>query len=214
MAITYVSAGSVAGTSFTLPTHQAGDLLVMFGYHTSSGTGITIPSGWVQRTSQASSGGRNGILAIKTATSSSESSGTWANASHLLCGVYRSNSSLYLWGGLLSNGSSASTTTINYAAIGAVTFSNTWFLGLVGTTTNGSGETAPTLMTNRHSLNSSGEVALHDTNANVASWASTNVATATVGYRSFVFEIFETDIAIPNGGSGGVPLIGTGGLVY
>lgn len=88
MAISYVSSASAAATSLTMPSHQAGDLLVAYAFWDGSTAGPTIPAGW----SQIQTAGANTCshkVAIKWATSSSETSGTWTNATGLVIHVYR-----------------------------------------------------------------------------------------------------------------------------
>jgi hypothetical protein len=217
MAITYVSAASAAATSLTLPTHAKNDLLVMFAYNTSGSTIPTLPSGWISRYSVSASS-RNALVAVKTATSNSETSGTWTNATFLGCAVYRSDASLMLWAGGLASVSASNSATMTYNTISGANFfrtdgtANSWVVGFAGSTTDDVADTPPTGMTNRTSVVSTGEIAIHDTNGAVSSWSSQSVATTSVTYRSITLEIFETDIAIATGG--GVPLIGHGGLVY
>lgn len=94
MAISYVSSGSVAttaGNSYALtpmPSHQAGDLLLAYAFRDGSTAGPTIPEGW----SQIHTAGANTCshkVAVKWAASSSETSGTWTNATGLVIHVYR-----------------------------------------------------------------------------------------------------------------------------
>ena len=216
MAITYVSTASAAATSVTLPTHQAGDLIVMFAYdHTNTTTTITLPAGWTSIQHHATNGGRSGRIAIKTATSSADTSGTWTGATMLICSVYRSNADHYLTAGNYNTQTGLSVTSLSYRSVSPILRSSaSWVIGACGTSADTTADTAPTLMTNRGSLVSTGEVAMHDTNAAVTGWSDTAVACSSTGYRSYTVEIFETDGLILSGAGGGVPLIGPGGLVY
>lgn len=86
-AITYV--GNATGTtSATLPSHQAGDLIVAFAFRDGSTTQPTQPSGW---TSIDTATGTTccARLAYKVAASGSETTGTWTNASTVIFVVYR-----------------------------------------------------------------------------------------------------------------------------
>jgi hypothetical protein len=217
MASTYVSATAGAGTTLAMPTHQAGDLLVMFAY---PGTGAVpaTPAGWVAR-QEASLSLRSGTVAWKTATSNSETSGTWNNAVLLACAVYRSDVGLYLMAGGLGMTAGNNAAFLRYAA---VTVTNTVrsgaarFVGMAGTTTDDVANTAPSGMTNRTSLaTADGEIAIHDTNSGTGTdWSNVDIATTSVVYRSFVLEVFETDIPISSGGAAFQLVGGGGGLVY
>ena len=206
MAITYVSAVAAAATSMTLPTHAKNDLLLMFAYANTGVPTITVPAGWIPLESAIASSGRTGLIAAATATSASVASGTWTNATHILCAVYRSDASKFLFPGFSATSAPGTTTTISYIAIAAankVTSNSNWIVAFIGTSTDVTtgAETAPSGMINRYSLASSGEVAVHDTNADVASFSSTTVtASSNVNTRIYTLEIIETDIAIPAGG--------------
>ena len=95
MAITRVSAGSAKATSMTLPTHAAGDLIVMIAGKSTSGL-PTIPAGWTTIQSSSSST-ISFVIAYKIAASSSESSGTWTNAGSIGATVYRKGGSDGNW---------------------------------------------------------------------------------------------------------------------
>ena len=85
MAISVEASASAASSSLTLPSHQAGDLLVMMAARMTRAS-ITVPSGW-RRYGGRSGGFGHNILAAKRAGSSSETSGTWTGAEGLICAV-------------------------------------------------------------------------------------------------------------------------------
>jgi hypothetical protein len=91
MAISVEASASAASDSLTLPTHQAGDLLVMLAARTTQAT-ITHPSGW-RRFGGRSGGFGHNSLSAKRAASSSETSGTWTGADGLICAVLRDSDS-------------------------------------------------------------------------------------------------------------------------
>lgn len=216
MAITFVAATSASAGTLTLPTHQAGDLLLMAYYRHDSATPAAVPAGWYTKFQNGSSTNSIGI-AWKVATSSAETSGTWTNATQLACASYRSDAGCYVLPGAGAQNNGAAAANINYASVGAATAATTvnfalnvdaWMVGVCGTRTDDAGPTAPTGMTNRTSTLSTGELALHDSNGPDSTWGSTNVATTSVDYRTQVLEIWESPIAIPSGGG----LIGAGNL--
>lgn len=212
MAITYVGAASAAATTLTLPTHQAGDLLVMAAF-TSGATIPTIPSGWIQKISISQSS-RRLVVAWRTATAAGTSSGTWTNASVVAAAAYRSDASKYLGVGSAGVNDAFSSANIAYQACLNLhgTSAGTWVIAIAGTAVDYTANTAPSGMTNRTAIASTNEIGLHDTNGVVSTWSTTNVATTATAYAASTLEIYESDIALTGGG--GVPLIGTGGLVY
>jgi hypothetical protein len=110
-------------------------------------------------------------------------------------------------GGLSSALSGAGgSTLISYQLISdLIRAGDCWIIGGCASHIDGAADTAPSGMTNRVSVFSGGEIALHDTNGPVASWSLVSVATASTIWRSMSLEIFETDVDVA-GGSGGFPL--------
>ena len=88
--INLIGADSALSTTITIPTHDVGDMLLMFAYRTGVTTPPTLPDGWKNLDSGGS--GLNGSrVAYKIAASDSETSGTWTNASGLIIHVYRTD---------------------------------------------------------------------------------------------------------------------------
>jgi hypothetical protein len=84
--ITYI--GSAAGgTTATIPAHQAGDIILGFGFRDGSTSPPTVPAGWT--TLQTNNVNTGGAVAFKVAAGSSETSGSWTSANTLLVMVYR-----------------------------------------------------------------------------------------------------------------------------
>lgn len=211
MAISYITAAAANASSLTMPSHQKGDLLIGIAYRHNDATPPNVPSGWIARHAFGNNNNASSF-AFRTAQSASEVSGTWTNATQLIIAAYRSTSGLYLIPGGIATTGGASSENITYPAAGSLFNVSTWYIGYSGTITDDNGQIAPTGMTNRISTVATGELSLHDTNGNVALRPSKNVATTSVTFRALVCEIFETDMMI--GSSGGLPLIGPGGLVY
>lgn len=230
MTVSYVGASSAEATSVTLPSHQAGDLIVMWALRYGSTLGPTIPSGWNYRFLSQRAGTLASLsvaIAYKIATSSAETSGTWTNATHLLAGVYRDDADYIVLGTPTYrrantttpayNGKLAATTVNNGEGIlPTMAVSSGWLLGLILTHLNTAGiDTPPTGMTHRHMLTgaSQGRLALADTDAAVSSFTATTITVAaSVEYISNVVEIIDTGMPKSSGGglfvSGGL----TGGM--
>lgn len=202
MTVSFVGAASAEATSLTLPTHQAGDLIVICAARTPNGA-ITMPTGWktlLRRDAQA----LTTLAAWKIANTSGELSGTWTGANLLQAAVYRHTTESIVPNGNSVNASAASTT-VTFLAItnetanaGEMT-SNNWVAAFALSASNAIDfETPPTGMTNRAVISGATalELALHDTNANVTSWASTNrTANASAAYHTIVFSIEPTGYA-------------------
>lgn len=189
--------GSQTGTtSLTIPAHQAGDLIVAFAFRDGSTTAPTLPSG--QNWSSPSNATRAGTTcshrtAYKIATSSSEATGTFTNATSLIVVVYRGVDKNQPIGTNTVN--SGSSTSIGYAATNPVNLDgSSWLLGFCGhRSTDVTIETAPSGMTNITSVSdATDECAAHDTNAGrTTNWSATNasVGGTSSGWTSHVLEI-------------------------
>lgn len=195
MAISFVGAASAAATSLTLPTHQAGDLLLLWAYRNGSTTAPTLPSGWI---SINTSGNNNNSsrLAYRIATGAGTASGTWTDATHISATVYRAGTGNINIGADATTGGNGSTLT--YSALTLQdTSGSSWVAGFGGHRQATNVETAPTGMTNRTSTaTTGGESAAHDTDGGVASWSSQTVSVSpssggTQGWRTAVVEIRE-----------------------
>jgi hypothetical protein len=194
-----------------MPTHQAGDLLVMVVYRNSSTAGITPPSGWLLKNIAAGSSNLIGMWQ-KIAESDSEVSGTWTNAEHLICVVCRSDLDRYCILGVVGN-TSGSTNTVNWTGVStnhmAGASSNTsrglYAAGCRGNATDI--EVAPTGLTNIANTagGSAGELVVHSSDAAGTTVGGTSyVTTGTItAWRSISVEVFETFIPIGTGGAGG-----------
>lgn len=206
MTKSFVSAAAAEATSVAMPTHQAGDLLVMWAYRASSTTRVVAPAGWWYVTMRANVV-QSATLCYKIATSSSEVSGTWTNAEMLAVSVYRDDVNYLILGGF-NPISAAATTNVQFPLIAApsaqVTGTNTmrggssWVLGAVGVVANNSDiETPPAGMVNRVNLAGAGtnEVSIHDTDGDVASWpATSHTQSVSAAYHAAVAEIVDTGV--------------------
>lgn len=188
MANTLVGSASAAAGSVTLPAHQTGDLIFIFGR--ASGSSIpTTPSGFTQI--NADTNGVDGYnLAYKVAASSSETSGSWA-ATHTIAHVYRNTLSTGAIGG--STIKQGFSTGINYDTVTlGVTDGTSWIasFGIAHSSTLAL-ETPPTGETLRQNITgTSVELASFDTNGGVSSFTSRNTTVASgVDYLTISVEI-------------------------
>ena len=183
MTVSFVGAASAIGTSLTLPAHQAGDLLIVAAAN-SAGTVITVPAGWFRLHHRNSDNSRSLMVAYKIATTAAEVSGTWTNANVMCAAVYRDDTNYITIGGMRFNGATSASTlyygplTATGDTAGLIT-PNQWVIAVGMTGSNaGAAETAPTGFTNRVSQAGATvtELAIHDTNATVASVGTLSVA--------------------------------------
>jgi hypothetical protein len=194
MAITRIGASAGDGTTITIPVgHQAGDLLVIFAFRSST-TSPTTPAGWTAVTG-LSSGASSFRLGWKLAISNADTSGTWTGATGLICHVYRgvTTSQTPI---LIGTSSTATSTTVTYGTDTLKNPGTSWVVGMAGIKNNISTlETPPTNMTNAStSAGAANEYAGHDTNGaytlGQGAWPSTNVSVGASGeWRSATFEI-------------------------
>lgn len=196
MAISRISSATGTTSIASMPTHQAGDLLLAFAFRDGSTSAPTRPSGW---TNIASSGGNTCSIccAYKVAASGSETSGTWTSATSLIIVVYRGQRSAGTPIGAFAHTGGASTS-ITYPAITLWhTTGSSWVSGFAGhRSANVAIETAPSGMTNVTSVSdATDEAAAHDTNAAVSSWspAAASVGGTSSGWRSITVEILADE---------------------
>jgi len=211
MTVSFVGSASTEATSVTLPAHQAGDLILIFAGRTGAATVPTIPAGWRFASQTTQSGTTPPAIGCsvgwKIATSSAETSGTWTGATMLLAVVIRDDANLLVIGGIGKTNTSG-TTTVNYPVLGlnstqsvqAMRWTSSYILLPVIVTSNTSDiDTPPTASTSKIvSLAGTAaiEMAIHRTNAEVASWASTNyTANESVRYATWAIEILDTGYA-------------------
>lgn len=189
MAVSRIGSGT-GTTSATLPTHQAGDLIIVAAYRDGSNTAPTLPAGFINIVNAGAS--TNSIrVGYKIATSSSETSGTWTNATSTIVVVYRGATI-----GTASTTNTGASTTLTYGALTLNRTDNTsWVVGFGGhRSANVAIETAPSGMTNITSVSdATDEMAVHDSNATVTSRTSSTAAVGgtSSGWATAVVEILE-----------------------
>jgi hypothetical protein len=206
MAISRIGSASAEATTITIPSgHRVGDLMVIFAFRDGSTTNPTIPAGWTNITNTTDGTLCSVSMGYKRCTSTSETSGTWTNATALVCMVYSGAiSSSNPFGSVAA--SSGSTNTVNYAAralaSSGVTGSS-WFLAFAGhTSVDTTVETAPSGMTMQtNTAGATAEVAGFDTNGlATGNWPSTNVSISGTAsnWQTVVIELKAQPTAFEN----------------
>src|SRR5690606_2972826 len=171
--------GATGTTSVSMPSHQAGDLIVAFVFRDGSTTAPTVPSGWIEVATGAANTCWGGLY-FKIANSAGETSGTWTSASRISVACYRPGGTRGLGIGAVATGGAASTTVSYPALTMAIGDGSSWVGGAAGhRSTNTSLEDAPPGMTNvaaASGVDGTAETAFHDTDGPVSSWSNQNVS--------------------------------------
>lgn len=191
MAISFTGQTAAAADNVALPSHVAGDLIVIFAYNDSASLAPALPAGYTTAGGQNSAANTQGHrLGYKIAASSSETSGSWTNATGVIAHVYRgADQSIPI-------GASATATNIAAVTYPALTLQNTdgtsWVASFVGIRVASQPvETPPSGSVNRSDqiIGTSAEVAGHDTNGGVTSWSAVTGGGTGFRYRTSSIEI-------------------------
>jgi hypothetical protein len=200
--ISFVSQATATANNLTLPSFQPADVAVIFAFRTGSTTNPTIPAGWTNLTNTTDGTSCCVSVGWRRLVSTDSASGTWTNATQLVCLVYRGCEPFLAnpTGG--KAGTAGTTTTQTFPTVTMTRGDGTsWVVGCIGvvSTTNDI-EVAPAGMTNRADLvGTTTEVAGHDTNGGVASWSSTNrTANGAANWVSYVVELLAMPVQAPN----------------
>lgn len=196
MAISFIGSASSSLTTITPPAHQAGDCFLILPFRDGSNSTPTLSPDYTQL-QQNVSNSAGALFCAKLATSSSETGGTWANATNIILLVYRGVDQIRPFGG--SAVATAASTTVTYPATSMTdTTGNSWVVGMAAhRSTDTTLEVAPTNMTNRIGFNDAvSELSGNDTNAGVVSWPLT---TESVGGTSSGWVGFTVELVVPRG---------------
>lgn len=210
--------GQATGTNTaTLPAHQAGDLIVAFAYRDGSTTAPSQPAGWAT----VDFGGSNtnsSRLAWKRAASSSETAGTWTNATGVVFLVYRADTGQTINVG--NNGAiGGSSTTITYPALTiAGTTGGSRVVAFAGhRSVNTALETPPSgTVARANRVDTVCEVAAFDTNGVVDTWTQRTVSVGGTasGYQVRLLEITETPTTVGQTFSDNYPVYSAVGRTF
>jgi surface protein len=190
--ITYI--GEANGTtSATLPTHQAGDLILAFAFRDGSTTQATQPAGWSAITS-ATTTLAAARFSYKIAASGSETTGTWTNATTVIFLVYRGVNIENI--AAIETASTGSSTTVTYNANGFWQGLSRLVAFAGHRSTDTALETPPgTLSLIVNPVDATDEAAaFQSTVDNFGNWTSTNVS---VGGTSSGFITFVMRLRVP-----------------
>jgi hypothetical protein len=206
--ISIVGSATNLGNTITMPTHAAGDLLVLFAYNDGASTAVTLPTGWVERTGLALGGVGYIRIGYKYAQSSAETSGTWTNADHIFAISMRGGSNTLLFPNFVVSNTGTSAT-INYSAQTTGTFQTNAedqaLLSWVASRNSSNTLTAPTGMTAEQSATDSANFVAQMCRqlARTTIWPSTNVTvTNSALYRTVMLSVVESTVhGVSGGGS-------------
>ena len=218
MAISFVGAAT-GTTSATLPTHAADDVLIAFAHRDGNTTAPSLPAGW---TDLGSSGANvnSSRIGYKVAASSSETSGTWTNATGLVVLVYRGCNTTDPIGDVVGGGSSS--LVVAYPALTLqVTDGTSWVAAVAGhRSVDIVGlDGPPAGLTNRaYQQDATATIVGHDSASGVSSFAgaSDTVTGTSGGWRSWSIELLAAaaggsitgDIAATESGSDTAAFVG------
>lgn len=211
MAISRIGSNSAQATTIAIPSHQAGDIIVIAANRNST-TAPAVPVGW---TTQVSSGGSNAsnVIAWKMAKSAAETSGTFSNATSIHVAVYRGDTGILAISSAAS-GQAATSTSVSYTALTNGLFYragvvDNWYLGAgIQLNSANSLETPPSGFTNVNfeSIGGSHKTVFHDTNGSqLSNWvtAATTVTTSAF-FIVRVIQLFEFSGPSFGGGGAGI----------
>lgn len=200
--IQFIKAASGVATG-TIEDLNEGDLIIVFSYRDGSASAPPLPAGFTDiRSGTAVSQGYR--VGYKWATQGSNSLGSWGQATSIVAAAYRSKPYFEMSIGN-STSATAVSTTVNYPAFTLQNTNGTSWITCMGAhrAVNTSIETPPAGMVNRISVvDTTDEMALHDTNGGVETWASTSVPVGgtSSGWMTAMVEIKVTDNTPPPSG--------------
>ncbi len=185
--ISRISSASAEATTVTLGTHAKGDIILIFAFRDGSATNPTVPAGWTTLTITTDGTTCSVSMGWKIATSNADTSGTWTNATGLMCHVYRGADKISPFGvqkatpigTLVANAGTTSPSTYGSTAAKAI-MNNQWFVAFqahrsIDTTTLSNTPTGYTNVIN--ALGATQDMVSFDTNGPVeAGFASNTVA--------------------------------------
>jgi surface protein len=188
-AITYIGAAE-GSTSATLPAHETGDLILAFVFRDGSTAATSQPAGWTGIYGIGASSTHLRV-SFKLATSNSDTTGTWTNATRSIFLVYRNPKTDDITTTTGYTHTSATSTSVTYGT------NNTWtnlawtitFLG--HQETDQSTSVVPSGITSRSNTNTDSRMFAGDTTALTTGFSAQtiNVGGTSGGWRTFVLRL-------------------------
>ena len=208
MTISLQGSADANATLVAIPSHAVNDTLLFLVYRDNSTVSPTIPSDCVVLYQQAIGAAGYLIAAYKVAKTTSETSGTWTNASHVLVLVFRPDANSLAIPEYLSTQTTTSAT-VTFAAQATGTLrTNAEDLAVVGFVAQRNSANnlaqAPGAMTNIRSggNGSTYQVAANWEASRTTAWASANITVATSAlYRTAVIGISQVTFTSSGGSS-------------
>ena len=190
--------GSAVGSSTaTMPSHQAGDLILAWAYRDgSTNPPILSETAWQAVLAAPTATAQTGRLYKRKATAANHTVGTFSGATSLIVHVYRPKAGYEIDVGA-SAGASGAGRVVTYPALALQgTNGKSWAAGFGGhRSTNTTLEAAPAGMVNRSTVaDTTDEAAGHDTNGRVAAWSGVDqdVGGTSSGWSAVTVEITPT----------------------
>lgn len=208
--ITLVGAAIAEANSVTIPAgHQPGDLMIIYAFRDGSTTNPSLPAGWI---SSATPDGTtcSARVGCRVATSNAETSGTWTNATAVLCvvlrGVFLINPAIPIdvTPGDEMALSSGSSTTLSFGAVSQPGESGQMaivaFAAHRSVDTTGMATPPAGLQNVAVNLGASCDVAIHFSVVPVRSWAALTVPVGgtSSGWQTAVIALFPRVLRLNN----------------
>lgn len=227
--ISFVGENEAVATTVTLPTHQAGDLLLVFAFRNAA-TAPSLPAGgWVSLCT-ASGGSTSVRVGYLIAAGAGTASGTWTNATSVMSHVYRSSAGNMPAPGACTHDNGAASTSLVYPSISLTKSDHSSWVARAAMSSAGTNiQTAPTGYTLRSNNTAVPESASFDSNGRITATsvaASSALTISSANWRSVSVEIvgiglapYSYDVTRGYGGAfaarawpGGVALANTGAI--
>ena len=196
MALSRVGGSSAAATSIAIPTHVAGDLIVIWAYRDGSTTPPTVPAAagtvpaFTTIDGPTGANSNSAVCAWAVAAGTTDTSGTWTNATGISVEVWRGAAAVPIGGHAQSGASVASGANI---AIPAITLhetgGNSAILAFAGWQTVTAWNAAPAGYTQRSQVATECEALSKNSTTSDGSFNVTGTASGTGGTRTQQVEI-------------------------